>query len=62
MVTGGMVKNTHADVDRLLHQRDLIDQVKGPGIAMADPGGQQAWDKYGANPHIRRVLVKPVTV
>jgi conjugative transposon TraJ protein len=47
MVTGGMVKNAHADVDRLLHQRDLIDQGKGPGIAMADPGGQEAWNNYG---------------
>ncbi|MES2329657.1 MAG: conjugative transposon protein TraJ [Bacteroidota bacterium] len=46
-VTSGMVKNAHTDVDRLLHQRDLIDQGLGPGIAYADPGGKEAWDKYG---------------
>lgn len=47
-VTGGMVKNAHTDVDRLLKQRDLINQGKGPGVTMADPGGQQAWNDYSS--------------
>lgn len=46
-VTDGMVKNTHEDVNRLLHQRDLASQGKGPGILLTDPGGQAAWDQYG---------------
>jgi conjugative transposon TraJ protein len=48
MVTEGMVKNTHEDVDRLLHQRDLASQGKGPSVLITDQGGQQAWDQYGA--------------
>jgi conjugative transposon TraJ protein len=49
MVTGAMVKNTHTDVDALLHQRDLASQGKGPGQLITDPGGQAAWNQYGAN-------------
>ncbi len=48
MVTAGMVKNTHADVDALLHQRDLAAQGKGPKELITDPGGQAKWDAYGA--------------
>lgn len=48
MVTEGMVKNTHADVDRLLRERDLAAQGKGPSVLITDPGGQAAWDQAGA--------------
>jgi conjugative transposon TraJ protein len=47
LVTNDMVKNGHADVDRLIHQRDLINQGKGPAIQYYDPGGKEAWDTYG---------------
>lgn len=49
MVTESMVKNTHSDVDVLLHQRDLASQGKGPDQLITDPGGQEAWNRYGAN-------------
>lgn len=47
-VTKGLVTNAHADVDRLMHQRELLDMDKGPGVAYNDPGGEQAWNEYGA--------------
>jgi conjugative transposon TraJ protein len=48
LVTKSLVQNTHADVDRLLHQRDLASQGKGPKELITAPGGQAAWDQYGA--------------
>jgi hypothetical protein len=63
MVTNGLVKNTHADVDRLLHQRDLIDQGKGPGIAMSR-SGRTGRHGTSTDKHIqvRRFLVKFFTL
>jgi conjugative transposon TraJ protein len=47
LVTQGLVQNTHGDVDRLLHQRDLASQGKGPKELITTPGGQAAWNQYG---------------
>ena len=46
-VTQSMVTGTNYDIQNLLHQRDLASQGKSPGILITDPGGQEAWNKYG---------------
>ena len=48
LVTAAMVKDSHADVDRLLHERELAEQGQGPQTLITAPGGQQQWDQYGA--------------
>lgn len=45
-VTRSLVKNTHEDVDRLLHQRELASEGKGPKELINTPGGQAGWDQY----------------
>ncbi len=46
-VTASLVKDTHADIDRLLHQRELASVGKGPAELITDPGGEKAWNEFG---------------
>lgn len=47
-VTQSMVAGAQDDIHRLLHQRELASNGKGPSVLLTDPGGKQAWDEYGA--------------
>jgi conjugative transposon TraJ protein len=48
-VTQSMVNGAQDDIQRLLHQRELASNGKGPSVLLTDPGGKQAWDQYANN-------------